>query len=271
MANLVVAAGVPHPPRLLREIEDSPEPIRAESLMLQVRQYIENASPDVIIEIDTDHFVNFFLDNMPTFCVGTADEAKGPQEIWCPMPYYTVKIDVALATGLLRFGLKSNFDLASAEELRLDHSMMVPLHFLNPGMAIPVVPFYINGFSSPTPTSQRCFAVGKMIRRFIDQWDDNTRVAVIASGCFAMDVGGPLRGWVDREWESTVAELLKLGKYQSIVRRATAARMQYAGNNSAELLNWIALTGVVGNNVPLYVETDEGSGYAVWDLDGSTK
>ena len=63
MANLVVAAGVPHPPRLLREIEDSPAPIRAESLMIQVRQYIEKASPDVIIEIDTDHFVNFFLHN----------------------------------------------------------------------------------------------------------------------------------------------------------------------------------------------------------------
>ena len=266
MANLVLAAGVPHPPRLVREIEDATEPIKAEHLMLQVREYIERASPDVIIEIDTDHFVNFFLYNMPAFCIGTAETAEGPQEIWCPMPSYTVKMDTELASDLLKFGLKSNFDLASAEELRLDHSMMIPLHFLNPGMVIPVVPFYINGFSSPTPSSQRCFSAGKMIRRFIDQWDSDKRVAVIASGCFAMDVGGPLRGWVDKEWESTVSELLKQGKYQALVRKATPERMLYAGNNSSELLNWIALTGVVGQKSPVYVETDEGSGYAVWDL-----
>ena len=105
-----------------------------------------------------------------------------------------------------------------------------------------------------------------MIILFIDQWDSDKRVAVIASGCFAMDVGGPLRGWVDKEWESTVSELLKQGKYQALVRKATPERMLYAGNNSSELLNWIALTGVVGQKSPVYVETDEGSGYAVWDL-----
>jgi len=36
-----------------------------------------------------------------------------------------------------------------------------------------------------------------MVRRFIDQRDGNQRVAIIANGCFAMDVGSPLRGWTD--------------------------------------------------------------------------
>jgi len=267
MAKLVLAAGVPHPPRLVREIADAPGQLRAESLMKQVRTYFEKAAPDVIIEVDSDHFVNFFYNNVPAFCVGAAQESEGPQEIWCPMPKYVVQGHVPMAKSLLSFGLKSNFDLAVAEELRLDHSMMVPLHFLNPSMEIPVVPLYTNGFAAPTPTARRCYSLGRMVRRFIDQWDANQRVAIIASGCFAMDVGGPLRGWTDEQWVTTVSELLETGRYQALARRATAQRMAAAGNNSTELLNWITLTGAVGDVRPLFLENDNGNGYAVWELE----
>ncbi len=268
MAKLVLAAGVPHPPRLVREIADAgPGELRAEALMKQVRQYVEKAAPDVIIEVDSDHFVNFFYDNVPAFCVGLAEEAQGPQEIWCPMPQYTVRGHVPMARALLGYGLRSNFDLAAAEELRLDHSMMVPLHFLNPSMEIPVVPLYTNGFAAPTPTARRCFSLGRMVRRFVEQWDQDQRVAIIASGCFAMDVGGPLRGWTDENWVGTVSALLEQGKYQNLARRATSQRMAAAGNNSTELLNWITLTGMVGDARPTFLETDDGSGYGVWDLE----
>ncbi|MCZ6491223.1 MAG: hypothetical protein O7A06_11930, partial [Acidobacteria bacterium] len=135
MAKLVLAAGVPHPPRLVYEIEQSPGKMRGEALMKQVRQCIEKAEPDIIIEVDSDHFVNFSYNNLPSFCVGMAEEAEGPQESWCPMPQYVVKGHVRLAKALHRYGIHANFDLASAHELRLDHSIVVPLHFLNPSMA----------------------------------------------------------------------------------------------------------------------------------------
>lgn len=267
MAKIVLAAGVPHPPRLVREIADAPGQLKAEALMKQVRRYMEEAAPDIIIEVDSDHFVNFFYNNVPAFCVGLAEEAEGPQEVWCPMPRYVVRGHVPMAKALLAYGLRSNFDLAAAEEIRLDHSMVVPLHFLNPSMEIPVVPLYTNGFVAPTPTAGRCLSVGRMIRRFVDQWEGNQRIAILASGSFAMDVGGPLRGWTDEDWVTSVTELLVDGRYETLARRATAQRMAAAGNNSTELLNWITLTGAVGDSRPLFVENDDGSGYAVWDLE----
>ena len=267
MAKLVIAAGVPHPPRITREIEDSPVELRTETLMKQVRKYVEKAAPDIIIEIDSDHFVNFFYDNVPAFCVGLAEEAEGPQEIWCPMPRQVVRGHVPMAKALLSYGLNAHFDLAAAEELRLDHSMMIPLHFLNPSMELPVVPLYTNGFAPPIPTATRCYALGQMVRDFVDQWDDDQRIAIIASGCFAMDVGGPLRGWTDVEWVESVTRLLEEGRYEALAQQATSSRMAEAGNNSSELLNWITLTGAVGDTRPLFVEVDGGSGYAVWELD----
>jgi len=267
MAKLVLAAGVPHPPRLVRDIAESPGEPKGEALMKQVRQYVEKAEPHVIIEVDSDHFVNFFYNNLPSFCVGMAEEAEGPQEIWCPMPRYVVRGHVPLAKALLQYGLHDNFDLASAHELRLDHSLMVPLHFLNPSMELPVIPIYTNGFASPLPLATRCFSLGRMVRRFIEAWDGKERVALIASGCFAMDVGGPLRGWTDTEWVETISSLLLRGRYQALARRATEERIAAAGNNSGELLNWITVTGAVGKTKPLFLEADEGSGYAVWKFE----
>src|SRR6266513_622388 len=159
MAKLVLAAGIPHPPRLVYEMTESPGKMRGEALMKQVRRCVDKAEPDLIIEVDSDHFVNFFYNNLPSFCIGMAEEAQGPQEDWCPMPRYTVRGHVPLAKALFKYGVHDKFDLAAAHELRLDHSLTVPLHFLNPGMRLPVVPIYTNGFASPWPSAVHC-AVG---------------------------------------------------------------------------------------------------------------
>jgi len=114
------------------------------------------------------------------------------------------------------------------------------------------------------PLATRCLALGRMLRKFIEAWEGKERIALIASGCFAMDVGGPLRGWTDTEWSETISSLLSRGQYQALARRATEERINRAGNNSGELLNWITVAGAVGATKPLFLEGDEGSGYAVW-------
>jgi hypothetical protein len=69
------------------------------------------------------------------------------------------------------------------------------------------------------------------------------------------------------EWVQTVSDLLTRGDYRTLARRATPQRMAAAGNVSGELLNWITMTGALSDVRPLFVETDGGSGYAVWKLD----
>jgi hypothetical protein len=90
---------------------------------------------------------------------------------------------------------------------------------------------------------------------------------LIASGCFAQDVGGPLRGWTDTEWMNAVSRWLVKGQYRSLARHATEERINRAGNNSGGLLNWVTMAGALGNVKPLFLENDEGSGYAVWRFD----
>lgn len=267
MSKLVGAFGTPHGPMLPRDVAQAPGKLPAEALMAQVREQLEAVAPDLIIEVAADHFTNFFYNNLPQFCIGMVDEAEGPAETYCEMPHRVMKSKPEIAKGFLNYALKSHFDLGVTQELRLDHSVLVPLHFLTPSMDIPVVPLYVNGLAPPLPSAERCFALGRALGQFIEELDGGHRVALIASGAFSLEVGGPRVGHTDEEWVSTVAGLLGQGKYGSLAKSATAQRMYAAGNVSGELLCWITVAGALGDKRPLFVETDGGNGYAAWNLE----
>ena len=46
----------------------------------ELRARLEAAEPDALIVIAAEHFANFFMNNMPAYCVGMADGYEGPIE-----------------------------------------------------------------------------------------------------------------------------------------------------------------------------------------------
>ena len=275
MARIVYGAGVPHTPYFPTQVEREGPGSRTGGLFARTRADLEAARPDLILMLTSDHFVNFFYDKMPAFCVSTADEAEGPHELSRDMPWYTVKLDGAFGSALLDHGLQQGFDLAAAGELKLDHSSLVPLHFMTPKMDVPMVVVYVNGLATPIPVAPRAYELGRMIGRFVDQWPDDRRVAVIASGSFSLEVGGPTMGYVDQDWIATVVSLMQSGAAGELVSRSTRQQLKSVGNTGGEMLNWIALLGAVGDRPPTWIEADvqppdsprDGHGYAVWRLD----
>ena len=264
MAKLVAVAGAPHRPSLPQEVLESPGKLEAEALLKEVHGHLEAAAPEVIIEIATDHFTNFWYHNMPAFCVGLIEEAPGPEPS-TQMPHHVVRGHPALARALHSHALENDFDLATTQELLLDHSIMVPLHFLTPEFTTPVVPLYTNGIAPPFPRAQRCYSLGQAIGRFIEGWTGHQRVALVISGSFALEVGGPKVGWTDQVWVDTVRGYLERADYRGLTEVATQERMAAAGNASGELLNWITATGAVGSAKPQFLATDDnGNGYAAW-------
>jgi protocatechuate 4,5-dioxygenase beta chain len=247
MAKVVLGLGGPHTPffpNVSKAMGDK-SPITVH--FRQMREALEAAAPDLILMYTSDHIVHFFFDNFPVFCVGTFAKADGPHELSREMPWCNVKGHANFAKALLEFGIESGFDLASAEEVRLDHSVLVPMHFLTPDMRIPVVPIFIKGLVEPMPTAQRCYALGKMVREHIARWPGAERIAVFASGSFSLEVGGPKMGTIDKEWFDFIVESLRKGDVDEVLRRATSQRMRAAGNIGGELLNWIAMMGTIGN------------------------
>ena len=77
------------------------------------------------------------------------------------------------------------------QEFGVDHAMLVPLHYLTDGITTPVVPIWVNTFVKPLPTARRCYALGRAVRSAIDSFPDKLRVAVIGTGSFSLEIGGP--------------------------------------------------------------------------------
>ena len=82
MASLVGVYAASHGPMIAREWDSLTPPTRAsvEQGFGQVGKRMMAARPDVLIIVSPDHWVNFFLNNFPAFCVGVGAEHDGPPE-----------------------------------------------------------------------------------------------------------------------------------------------------------------------------------------------
>jgi aromatic ring-opening dioxygenase catalytic subunit (LigB family) len=279
MGELVGAVGVPHHPNFpALAIEETVFAKELHRLYEEVAVRLRSVAPDVLLIVSSDHLNHYFAE-VPTFGIGIAEETVGPCDR-PDSPPYKMSVDGQLATHILRESVTSGFDVARSYEFELDHSFVVPYHFLAAELDVDVVPMFVNGLVPPVPSAQRCFDIGRAIRGAIESADDGKRVAVVASGSVSLDLGGIHDGPVaqhpslrydgvpNSEWVDEVVERLSAGASTDLVASATTARMASAGNIAAEFLNWVIMLGMFESQAPGYVERQGplGNVFAAWPL-----
>jgi len=271
MAQLVAGIAVPHSPHYPAAIpKDGPQDTAR--LFRETKTHLDAAKPDAIVVIANDHFNTFFLNNFPTFAIGVAETTFGPND-QTRMPRYDLKVHAPLAAHVRKHCIGEGFDLSVAQEFGIDHAMLVPLHYLTDGVTVPVVPIWVNAFVSPQPSARRCYALGRAVRAAIDNFPGGLKVAVLGTGSFSLEIGGPKiepgkRNAVpDIEWSKHVHRCIKDARLDELVAEATPERMWKAGNIGGELLNWIVTLGVIGQEKPRYIadhDEKDGHAYAAW-------
>jgi protocatechuate 4,5-dioxygenase beta chain len=274
MAEIVAAFGAPHTPNFPELVARQGPNCEVARLYAELARNLREVKPDVLIVFDSDHLNTFFFDNLPTFCIGMTERMSGPNDN-TKMPRYDVPVSFSLAREVHNQGIGHGFDLSLTQEFEIDHSILVPLHFLTPHMDVPIVPVFINGLAPPLPAAKRCHALGQMIQTVVKNWPEKIRVAVLASGSFSLEVGGPRiphgqrAGVPDPEWVKHVQSHLENARVADLLEEATSSRMLSAGNVGGELLNWIALLGVIGTRKPRFIESqiDHGHAYGAWRWD----
>ncbi len=272
MAEIVAGFGMPHNPGSPAMVAREGPQCETARLYAEMAKHIEAVAPDVMIVFTDDHFNTFFLDNFPTFAVGIAEATSGPND-QTPMPRYKVAVPGGLAAHIRDTAMTRGFDISLVQDFEVDHAVMVPLHFITPHMKIPVVPVFVNCLAPPLPTARRCYALGEAVRAAVESWPKPLRVAVLGSGSFSLEIGGPrippgarCAGTPDPQWSQHVQDLLSAVRIDDLIAEATTARMHRAGNIGGELLNWIATLGVVGARKPVTMlpQNDHGQAFAVW-------
>lgn len=271
MAEIVAGFGAPHSPHVPEQVRLQGPSHPVVSLYAYMASALAAAAPDVLIVFDCDHFSTFFLNNLPTFAIGVDDKTAGPND-QTRMPRYEVALHAALAEHLRSDAVAAGFDVSLLQDFEVDHSVLVPLHFLTPRMHIPIIPVFINCFVQPLPSARRCYALGQAIRDAVESFPQPLRVATLASGNFSLEIGGPKvtpgkrQGVPDPGWTERVATLMQEGSVDALLEAATLQRMLRAGNVATELLIWIAMLGTLGDRRPdwMQVQPREGEAYGTW-------
>ena len=257
MGKIVLGLAAPHNPNITsRPDKMSPDvQSKLDSAFGHLKKGLSEASPDCLLILTSDHVTNFFYNNAPMFCLGVSDTCTGPapkEMAELRIPRATLKVDTTMAKGLLNYGIESGIDFSYSQEMILDHAFMVPLSLLTPHMDLPIVPLHINGMLPPRPTAARCFRLGQQIGDYL-RTHYNGNVAVLASGSFSGDIGGPKMGSIDTALDLEFLELVKDAKAQDMVNKATPEILDRAGVAN-EILIWITLQGVLGNLKPSFTD-----------------
>jgi aromatic ring-opening dioxygenase catalytic subunit (LigB family) len=165
--SLVFAGIMSHGPGMTARADRADPAVRDSffAAIGRMRDALEQSRPDALIIIAAEHFANFFMNNMPAYCIGMAEEYEGPIEDpeWLRIPRRSVLGSADLARRIIAEVMKT-VDIAYAEEWKFDHGIMVPLNFLTPRFDLPVIPANINCQGPPLTPLARAYDFGRGIR-----------------------------------------------------------------------------------------------------------
>jgi hypothetical protein len=210
----------------------------------KVRRALEGAKPDVILLLSNEHFVNFYLNNMPAICVGTGASHFGPVEPegWLRIPRRRIPGHPAFARDLVAEALKSGFDLSFAEELVLDHGSMVPLFLVDPEARIPMVPIIVNNVAEPMPSPERIYQLGTLLRRVVAGRPKGESIAILGTGGLSHWVGTPEQGRINVSFDERFLEFAARGKGSDLAKWSPE-EIGKGGNGAHEVRNWMGVMG----------------------------
>jgi len=267
MARIVNLTAIPHDPtlpiaqRLAAQGKADPGALPALAHMETLRQALEKSRPDAVVVVGSDHFGQWFMNNMPTFMVGKATRLQGPfpAEImsW-GLKATDLPIEGALARSILKGGLERGIDFSYSDEFVADHSFTIPLNFLRPQDDLPVVPLFINLLAPPVPPGWRYRQVGSLIAEAIEADGTDKRVAVIATGHLSNAVGGPgmMRSLKEpeSEWDRMMWSLVRENNVDRITELSTWDQLYAHGNGTPGFLGYVFSFGLARGAPPSFAE-----------------
>jgi aromatic ring-opening dioxygenase catalytic subunit (LigB family) len=278
MAELVGIFAASHGPIIARNWETMPRAHRDKlaAAFDELGRRLKAAKPDLLVVVSPDHWVNFFINNLPAVCIGIGDEHDGPPEPFMKKvyPHPVLKGHAAFGRHLLQTALDNDFEPALSHRLRLDHGACIPLWRAGVPPDLPLVPILVNDLEAPMPSIRRCLAWGRLLRRAIETYPEPLRVAVLGTGGLSHSIGEATMGWIDEKFDHACIKHFQDGEEQALDDFLTRALPQ-TGNGAHEMRDWVIAHGAAGGTGFELIdyfpspETLVGAGFASWKLPAS--
>ena len=225
---------------------------------------------DVVVMFGDDQSEWFFDDNYPTINIYWGESAKVLPRPSVPGSYRSYltqeqdwPVDSRLGLHVIESLMEEDFDIAHSRYQKeayggsigpatwyletkhstqprafgLPHAYGFPIGRWFNGKVVPILPITINTCYPPNWISpKRAYALGQAVRRAIDAWDSDKKVAFACSGGLSHFV-------VDEELDRKTMKALGEADAETLTT-LPRHRLQSA---TTEILNWVATQGAMGN------------------------
>ncbi|MEK9644124.1 MAG: extradiol ring-cleavage dioxygenase [Alphaproteobacteria bacterium] len=242
--TMVFAGACSHAPGITGRA-DRADPAQRDALYAQfarMKDAIEASGADALVVIAAEHFANFFMNNMPAFCVGMGDSYFGPIEDpdWLGIPPRTIPGAPDLSKRLIE-RMMEDVDVAYAEEWKFDHGIMVPLHFLSPDNDMPIIPVNINCQGPPLAPMKRVYEFGRALRRACDSVPE--KIAIVGTGGISHWPATPDSGRINEEWDREFLDRFVNNRRDELISYTDEDTYRQGGQGGFEIRTFVAVAG----------------------------
>jgi aromatic ring-opening dioxygenase catalytic subunit (LigB family) len=249
MAKLVGIFAASHGPLMVRDWHNvSPEhQARLTAAFRELGRRLSAAKAEIIIEVSPDHWVNFFIDNLPSVCIGVGEEHDGPPEPFLKnFPHKTLRGHPALARHILTTALADGFEPSISHRLTLDHGFCIPLWLMELAHLPRLIPIVVNDLEPPMISIRRALDWGRLLARAIAGYPEPLRVAILATGGLSHSIGEPTMGDIDEPFDQDCIRLFRAGDDAPLCDYLERSLIK-TGNGAHEVRNWVIAHGAAGS------------------------
>lgn len=217
------------------------------------KKWIAEQKPDVILLLYNDHATAFSLDIVPTFAIGGGERYKPADEGWGPRPVPDVIGHPKLAAHIAQSVIIEGFDLTIVNTMYVDHGLTVPLSLMfgqPEEWPCRVIPFPVNVVLYPPPSGQRCYALGKALRRAVESYDEELNVQIWGTGGMSHQLHGPRAGLINKEFDNDFIDQL-LADPEKLSHKPHVDYVRLSGSEGIELVVWLIMRGALNDKVNL--------------------
>ncbi len=247
MSEIVGGFLMPHDPLISAEPDAPPAEQRkaVKDAFATIASRLKELDVDTVIVVGDDHYTVFGPQCIPRYLIGIGD-VEGPAEQWLGISRRPIENNEPLANHIMQVGFDNGIDWAVSKTLLMDHSTIIPIHYtLGEGSKIKSIPVYINSGVMPLISSRRAAEVGQLIRKAVDSWSGDERVAILGTGGISHWVGMADMGKVNVEWDKKVLSFAEAGDIEGLIAMEDMDVFHESGNGALEIKNWIVAMAAV--------------------------
>jgi protocatechuate 4,5-dioxygenase beta chain len=211
------------------------------------KKWIADEKPDVVILVYNDHASAFSMELIPTFAIGCAEEFQPAQTVWGPRPVPVVKGCPELAWHIAASTILDEFDMTIVNKMDVDHGLTVPLSLMfgqPEAWPCKIIPLAVNVLQFPPPTGNRCYQLGKAIRKAVESFDQDLKVMIWGTGGMSHQLQGARAGLINRVFDQQFLDRMTTDP-DALARMPHIDYVREAGTEGIELVMWLVMRGAL--------------------------